>query len=137
MRGRDFHGVVQNLAAMAVSSRISEDLEALSALPDGAVLVDLVAGTATAANGMVVSLQIAPTLWSWLGQQSLERGFSLTEMEKAEIVIYIDTSRIPTNRVSIVSFDLRTVATLQYRGREYVAESANHLWHDRTGLTGQ
>jgi hypothetical protein len=117
---------------MAVSSRISEDLETFSVLPDGVVLVDLVAGTAIAANGTALSLQISPTLWSWLDQQSSSRGFSLADMEKVEILIYIDTSRIPTNRASVVSFDLRAVATLLRGGREYVAESANHLWHDRT-----
>ncbi|HXK39643.1 MAG TPA: hypothetical protein VJ837_02315, partial [Candidatus Paceibacterota bacterium] len=59
-------------------------------------------------------------------------GFSLAELEKAEILVHIDTSRIPTNQASIVSFDLRAVATLLRAGREYVAESANHLWHERT-----
>jgi hypothetical protein len=132
MRGRDFHGIAQNLAAMAVSSRIAEDLEALSGLPDGAVQVDLIAGSVTTENGTVLSLQLAPMLSSWLDQQSLERGFSLTEIEKAEILIYTDTSRIPTNRASNVSFDLRAVTRLVRGGREYVAESANHMWHDRT-----
>jgi hypothetical protein len=132
MRGRDFRGVAQNLAVMAVSSRLAEDLETLSALPDGAVSVNLVTGTAKTATGVAVSLRIGQMLWSWLDQQSSERGFGLSEIERAEILIYVDTSRIPTNRASIISFDLRAVARLVRGGREYAAESANHLWHDRT-----
>ena len=132
MRSRDFHGIAQNLAAMTVSSRVAADLEVLSTLPDGAVHVDLVTGTSTAANGIALSLQIGRMLWSWLDQQSAERGFNLAEIKKAEVVIHMDTSRIPTNRASIVSFDLRAVTALVYGDREYVAEAANHIWHDRT-----
>lgn len=43
-------------------------------------------------------------LWAWLKEQSAERGFDLTEIEIAEVQIDIDTTRIPTNRDSIVSF---------------------------------
>lgn len=132
MHGRDFQGVAQNLAAMAVSSRIAEDLETLASLPDGAVCVNLITATATAANGAAVSLQLGSTLWSWLSQQSSERSFNLTEIEKAEILINTDTSRIPTNRASIISFDLHAVTTLVRDGREYSAESTNHMWHNRT-----
>jgi hypothetical protein len=132
MRRREFHGVAQDLAAMAVSSRIAEDLETFATLPDGAVQVDLIAGIARVAGGTAVALQIGSNLWSWLVKQSSERGFNLTEIAQAEILIHTDTSRIPTNRASIVSFDLRAVATLVHEGREYKGESANHIWHDRT-----
>jgi hypothetical protein len=132
MHGRDFRGVAQNLAAMAVSSRIAADLEMLAALPDGAVRVDLIASTATAADGATLSLQLAPMLWSWLNQQSSERGFNLTEIQSAEILIDADTSRILTNRASIISFDLHAVTTLVRGDRVYKAESTNHMWHDRT-----
>jgi hypothetical protein len=98
MRGKEFRGIAQSLAAMALSSRIAEDLETLASLSDGSVLVNLLAGSALTANGTDVPLQICLTLWSWLDQQSSERGFRLTAIEKAEILIHVDTSRIPTNR---------------------------------------
>jgi hypothetical protein len=132
MHSKDLHGVAQNLAAMAVSSRLSEDLEMLSVLPDGVVRVNLIAGTAMRPDGTAMSLQIGPALWAWIAQQSSERGFALTEIEKAEIQLQTDTSRIPTNRASIVSFDLRAISTLVRGGREYTGEASNHMWHERT-----
>ena len=131
MRTRELQGVAASLAAIACGSRVAKDFEALAQLPDGTVLLDLVACTSTHEVAGPTQLRLCEELSSWLRSHLSRAGFDSSRLTHAQVTLSLDTSHPPTNRQAIVSFQLLAVASLGVGDHAYVASSAAHHWHNR------
>lgn len=126
MRLRELKGVAQNLAAMACSeARLGSDFERLAELPDGEVTLDLIHGSAIHSTTGAVALSVVQGLASWLG------SYGAQNVNSARVSLRIDTSKPPTHRKTLISFNFKGIAVLEAQGRTYVGEASNHVWHNR------
>lgn len=131
MRTRELQGLAANLSAMVCSERINADFEVLAGLPDGEVILDLLAGTANHSEVGAISLSCTAELSSWLHGRLSAASFTPQGLESARVSLKIDISRPPTHRATLISFRFYEAAVLRAKGRAYSAEAQNHLWHNR------
>jgi hypothetical protein len=131
MRLKDLKGIARNLAAMACSeTRLGYDFEHLAELPDGEVTLDLIRGSAIHSIAGAITLSVAQQLTSWLASTGAQN------ISVARVVLCIDTSTPPTERETLISFNLKGVALLEAQGRQYVGEASNHAYHNRPAQQG-
>ena len=126
MRLRELKGIAQNLAAMVCSeARLGSDFELLAELPDGEVTLDLIHSLAIPSANGVIELSVVKVLASWLGSSGAQN------VNSAKVSLRIDTSKPPTHRETLISFNFNGIAVLEAHGRTYVGEASNHVWHNR------
>lgn len=112
--------------------RLPADFEKLADLPDGEILIDVLAGTARHALAGPVGLQIAGEMRRGLESQLLLKGIEAGGISEAVVTIQVDTSRIRTDRRRIAHFDFSISSRIRF-GKEIYAASQieDHVWHSR------
>ena len=112
MRTKDLHGVANNLCQMAVGPRILDDMDTLAELPDGTIEIDLVSRVASHSSAGLVQLRITSELADWLCLRLGELAIPTLMLKRAHVKLAYRTDRVPTNRKTLVSFDLKSSGAL-------------------------
>ena len=111
---------------------MGDDLEALAALPDGRIHLDLLAGSASHDKTGPLDIRVAGEIQAWLRQECEKDGIDYSALQSADLWVDVDTSKIATNRKRIVCFDFNATSKLTTDEAEYSAQvSESHKWHPR------
>ena len=117
---------------MFMGWRMGDDLEALAALPDGRIHLDLLAGSASHDKTGPLDIRVAGEIQAWLRQECEKDGIDYSALQSADLWVDVDTSKIATNRKRIVCFDFNATSKLTTDEAEYSAQvSESHKWHTR------
>ncbi|PHQ36107.1 hypothetical protein [Rhodopirellula bahusiensis] len=108
--------------------RMQSDLETFAALPDGALTVDVLAGTCVHDSCGALETYIAGEMSAWFKHQLDERGIPLADIKSA--MLFVDLVRVPPPKKKRgITFDWRGRGVIQTDSREYVSELAeSHTW---------
>jgi hypothetical protein len=124
--------VANTLPQMLVGWRMGDDMEALAALPDGTLDIDVLAGTAVHTVASLPELRIVGELHAWLKDRLEKEGILREQLTDAHLVAAICTERIATDRKRIISFHFACTCTIATKDRAYVGQLAEkHQWHSR------
>ena len=111
---------------------MGDDLEALAALPDGRIHLDLLTGTAKHSKAGPLDIHVTREIQAWLRQECEKDGIDHSGLKSADLWVDVDTSKIATNRKRIVCFDFDATSKLTTDEAEYSAKvSESHKWHSR------
>ena len=114
---------------------MGEDLETLSELPDGELLVNALTGEATHSTYGPIKLWVAGEFQSWFNHRLEVSGIPSTEIQAASVTAKINTNRIATNRKKVVSFDFTIESRIETSDALYVGNLKEvHQWHQRAAL---
>ena len=132
MKPKKMRDLASVLPEMFGGWRMGADLERMSDLPDGALHLDLLRGTALHSSSGPVDLWIAGELSAWLKHRLEENRIPPSDVEKAELDISISTSKIATDKKRIVSFDFKITSCITAWGRTFGRTiNDKHAWHTR------
>jgi hypothetical protein len=133
MRRKVLQDVANTLCHMLVGWRMSEDLEALSQLPDGALSFDVLSGSVVCNQRGPLDLYIAGELSAWLKHRLASLNIPLNAITSATLRAEFTTGRIKTDRKRIVSFDWSCESSVATDEKTYVGRLVEaHQWHTRT-----
>jgi len=133
MRRKVLQGYANTLCQMLVGWRMGDDLEAMADLPDGELSVNVLGGNATHSQAGPVDLWMAKELQVWFLERLKASSIPPEEIKSATVKATITTSRIPTNRKKIVSFDFALESTIETNERAYIGQlNEVHRWHQRS-----
>lgn len=128
----EYERIARVLAHLAAAWRDHGDLETLASLADGAVAIDVLAGSARHESAGTIPLRLASELKTALAERLARKGIDPRELQAAELILRVGTGAIPTDRARIVHFDFDLEVRLWAAGREYRAvRREDHVWHDR------
>lgn len=149
---RDLALMAKVLPHMFARWRDGGDFETLAALSDGVVTIDALTGAAThaptaacapadpAAGDAAASpirLRIAEEIRSGLMDQLVRKEIQPSRVREAVLRIRVDTSQVKTDRNRIVHFDFHIASRIHAEAGVFEASQIEeHVWHDRTGVTG-
>ena len=132
MRRKIIQDFANTLCQMLVGWRMGDDLEALAGLPDGTLLVDVLAGTASHDIAGNIQLRVAGELQSWLSHRLSINRIPAHSISSATVAAEIRTDRLDTNRARIVSFDFSVHSAISTDESSYTSELQEvHRWHSR------
>ena len=132
MKRKALQDVANSLAVMAIAGESPSDLEVLSEIPDGALHIDLINGSASHDRRGTVELEIVARLSGWLRARLEALSIPMSAIQVASIRVEYRTDRVPTNRSKVVSFDWRSETVLATDEKEYRGQIAEkHCWHTR------
>jgi hypothetical protein len=117
---------------MFMGWRMQTDLETLAGLPDGALELNLLRGTASHKVAGPLDLYIAKEIQAWLQQESTKDGVDLSQLNEATLVVDIKTDLVKTNKKKVVCFSFNCNSRLVTNEKTYSANVAEvHKWHER------
>jgi hypothetical protein len=117
---------------MAIGWRMTDDLEILSDLPDGTILIDLLTGQASHSTAGEQNLRIAQEMQSWLKSRFEVDRISEQQILRAELRLASKTDRIRTDKKRIVSFDWECDSLITTDQKTYEGHLREaHTWHNR------
>src|SRR4051812_40524166 len=119
MPEEEYARIVRALAHLAAAWRDRCDFEALAALPDGTVVIDVMEGAARHESAGPVPLRLAPELQAALAERMARKGLAPKDVQVGELTLRFDTGAIATDRARIVHFDFDLEARLRAGGKEY------------------
>ena len=132
MHEKDLSLLARVLPHMVARWRLPRDLEVLASLPDGRIRIDVLGGTAEHESTGPVELEIARELKAGLESQLEKKGIPRDALLEAVVSIDSDTSRVKTDRNSIVHFDFRIASRILARvGTFEGSQDEEHIWHSR------
>jgi hypothetical protein len=132
VRRKILQDFANTLCQMLVGWRMGDDLEALAALPDGTLTIDVLSGTACHSSEAVLELHVTDELQAWLLHRLTASRIEPSAVCHAVVMADIRTDRIATNRKRIISFDFAVEAVIRTSEREYRGELHEvHKWHTR------
>ncbi len=135
MRRKVLQDYANTFCQMLVGWRMGEDLETLSELPDGELLVNALTGEATHSTYGPIKLWVAGEFQSWFNHRLEVSGIPSTEIQAASVTAKINTNRIATNRKKVVSFDFTIESRIETSDALYVGNLKEvHQWHQRAAL---
>jgi len=110
-----------------------EDLEFLSDLPNGKIILNLLTGEASHSIHGQLEIYIANEIQIWLQSQGEKDGIDISQLKSATLEVDIDTSRVATNKKKIVMFVFNCNSHLETDERHYKSNLREiHHWHYRT-----
>ena len=127
-------GVVDSLSRMVLAQRARKIYEVLAELPDGAVVLDILARKATHSTAGSLSVTFTDDLASWLTSELARERVDPAGITAAEVTLVTDTTTVPTDRRRIVHFLAKSHATIEYQGRIYQHEREGHVWLHRLAV---
>jgi hypothetical protein len=117
---------------MFVGWRLGDDYEVLAALPDGTLLLDLLAESARHSSGINLNLWITGELSAWLKHRLEVHGVPIEAISNVSIRVEHKTDRIQTDRKKLVSFDFKCESTIQTLEKAYSGTLVErHTYHQR------
>jgi len=132
MRRKRLNHYADVMCKMFMGWRMADDLETLSDLPDGTLTIDLLLPASHHGISGPMKLHIADEIHSWLKAECLKENISFAELRKAELTVAMDTSRVKTDKKSVVCFSWNCHALIQTDEADYTASSSEtHKWHNR------
>lgn len=132
MRRKIIQDFANTICQMLVGWRMGDDLEALAGLPDGTLLVDVLAGTASHDIAGNIQLRVAGELQPWLSHRLSINRVPAHSIASATVAAEIRTDRLDTNRARIVSFDFSVHSAISTDESSYTSELQEvHRWHSR------
>lgn len=118
---------------MVVGWRMGSDVEAISNLPDGTVVFDVLSGSAKHSSGVQPTLWVSGELQAWFKKRLLVLRIPEAEISEATLEVGVRTDRIRTIRKTLVSFDFTCKSTLVTSDRTYEgALVEKHTYHNRS-----
>jgi hypothetical protein len=109
---------------------MTEDVDALAALPDGTLSIDVLTGSAAHSVNGAVTLYIAGELHAWLLHRLSEASIDRSAIKRAVLTAAIRTDRVATKRKRVISFEFVVDSTIVTSGREYRGNLCEtHEWH--------
>ena len=131
MRRKVLQDVANALCHMSAGLR-SDDLEVLSDLPDGALTIELLLGTAEHDVKGALSLQIAGEMAAWLKHRLESLNIPMAALVASTVRAEFRTDRVLTDRKRIVSFDWKCESSVTTDEKTYVGRLVEkHQWHTR------
>lgn len=132
MHEKELGRLAKVLPHLAARWRWPADLETLAGLPDGEVVVDVLAGTARHAQAGPINLRLTEELKAGFSDQLTRNSIAPAFVEEALVVLKVDTGAVRTDRDRIVHFDFRISAHLRSPAGGFSGEQEElHVWHSR------
>ena len=132
MHEKDLGLLARVLPHMVARWRLHGDLETLAALPDGRIRIDVLKGAAAHDSAGSVDLELARELKAGLDSQLEKKGIARDTLLEASVLIDSDTSKVKTDRNSIVHFDFRIASRIRTAEGIYEgSQDEEHVWHAR------
>ena len=132
MRRKRFNHYADVICKMFVGWRMGEDLEKLSALPDGTIKINLLTGEAEHSVSGALDLNISTEIQAWLEQQGNKEGINISDLESGILEVDINTEKVATNKKKIVMFHFKARSLLKTNEVSYKGElKETHKWHTR------
>jgi hypothetical protein len=132
MQRKIFQDFANTLCAMFVGWRLGEDYEVLAALPDGTLLLDILAESASHSSGINLNLWITGELSAWLKHRLEVHGVPIEAISNVSLMVEHRTDRIQTDRKKLVSFDFKCASTIQTAEKTYSGTLVErHTYHQR------
>ncbi len=132
MRRKVLQDIANTLCDMLVGWRMGDDLEVLSALPDGTLRFDVLNARVSHSVAGELKLQVADELAAWFEHRLKELKIDRAAVLGAELVADFATDRIKTNRKRIVSFDWKCYSRVTTDEKVYEGQlKEKHKWHSR------
>jgi hypothetical protein len=117
---------------MFVGWRLGDDYEVIAALPDGTLLLDLLAESAFHSSGINLNLWIAGELSAWFKHRLEVHGIPIGAISNVSLTVEHKTDRIQTDRKKLVSFDFKCASTIQTAEKTYSGTLVErHTYHQR------
>ena len=130
MRRKVLQDYANTFCQMLVGWRMGEDLETLSALPDGELSINVLSGEATHSVVGSLKLWVAEEIQAWFKHRLEVSGIPAGEIQLASISAQINTGRIATNRKKVVSFDFTVTSQIETSDATYSGKlKETHQWH--------
>ena len=132
MRRKRLNHYADVVCKMFVGWRMGDDLEILSELPDGTIIIDLLTGVANHSIKGPLELHISKEIQAWLQQQGSKEGIDISELESGTLEVDIDTSKVATNKKKVVMFNFECRSAIKTSEACYEANIKDmHQWHTR------
>lgn len=111
---------------------MADDLEILADLPDGELVLDLLAETAEHDKAGTLDLHIAKEIHAWLKYECWRESIDFTLLKKARLTVAMNTSRVETNKKKIVCFCFACQSLIETDEAIYSCDAKDtHRWYSR------
>ncbi|MGF1723217.1 hypothetical protein [Photobacterium nomapromontoriensis] len=132
MRRKRLNHYSDVLCKMFVGWRMGDDLEALSELPNGVLVLDLINASATHSEVGQLRLWISGELSEWLKQTALKENIDISKLNSVTLSVYIDTDKVKTHKKKVVMFHFDYRTEIMTNSKKYV-DCLNEVsrWHTR------
>lgn len=132
MHEKELGQLARVLPHMAARWRWRPDLETLADLPDGEVVIDVLAGTARHAAVGPIALSLAGEMKAGFGDQLGRKAIQPGFVQEALVIMVVDKGAVRTDPARIVHFDFRISARLRTVAGEFRADQDEpHVWYSR------
>jgi hypothetical protein len=132
MHDKDFTLLAKVLPHLFARWRDPGDFEVLAGLPDGAITLDALNGSARHESAGSITLRIAKELAAGFADQLSRKGISRDMVLEAGLTVAVDTSKVKTDRDRILHFDFRMASLIRTATATFTAsQDEEHVWHDR------
>jgi len=117
---------------MFVGWRMVDDLEILSELPNGVLVLDLLTASATHSEVGKLNLWISGELSEWLKREVLKDNIDMSMLNCVTLSVAIDTDKVKTHKKKVVMFHFDCRTEIVTDSKKYVG-CLNEVsrWHTR------
>lgn len=132
MRRKRLNHYSDVLCKMFVGWRMGDDLEKLSELPNGTLLLDLLSSTATHSEVGELNLWISGELSEWLKHSAFKDNIDLSMLNSAKLSVVIDTDKVKTHKKKVVMFHFDCRMEIGTNSKVYIGSlNEVHRWYTR------
>ncbi|MBT3201724.1 MAG: hypothetical protein HN350_17620 [Phycisphaerales bacterium] len=132
MRRKRLNHYADAVCKMFMGWRMQDDLEILAELPNGRLTIDLLSCGAVHDSEGAVDLHIADEIQAWLEAECEKEAILFDQLDRAELVVDIDTSRVKTDKKRIVCFAFECKSVIETDEHQYFATAKEtHKWYNR------
>jgi len=132
MRRKVLQDIANTLCHMVVGWRMGDDWERIAALPDGALVFDLLAGEVAHTTTGKIDLWVAGELAAWLRHRVQVEAIDPSRLLRAALTASFRAQRAGSKAKKLVSFDIECRSELQTDERSYEGSLIErHVYHQR------
>jgi hypothetical protein len=132
MRRKRLKHYADVICKMFMGWRMIEDLEILASLPDGRIVVNLIAETTSHDKVGMIDLHITKEIHAWLKNECEREAIDFSQLQTAKLTVDVNTSHISTKRQKIVCFGFSCHSLIETDEGRYSSDAIEtHKWHRR------
>jgi hypothetical protein len=129
---KKLNGLANNVAAMVVAEGASDLYEELMNLPDGTVVIDLLAVRGCLNERFELKTGYVKEISQWFFGRVPDCGVEPKDVSSASVTLSIDGSTVPTNRSNIVHYLAEATVVIEAKGKRFEQSvPVTHVWHKR------
>jgi hypothetical protein len=126
--------IAHTMPHMVAGRMYVEDFEALAGFPDGVLTIDLLSKNLSYSSGGIPNLRVLLDLTDWLETRLATARLAPSDLTQAELVVAINTSRVPADRSRIIPFQFICSGTFSTASRTCSSKPVSVVkWYSRDG----